>query len=191
MFPLELFLLPGELSHLHIFEPRYRQLLADCAAKATGFGIPFTEKGKWAGIGTYVKILPGYTPNDDGTTDIQIEAEQLFMIQKIFLSTQGRQYPSGEVKLIPTMQDSVSEKLVTAMSGFLKDQNQGIAPELLATDATVYDLARLIPLNFKDKIKLVKAPDPVKKETILLNRIKLFEKIRNQTRSFKGEFFLN
>ncbi len=43
LFPLPLVLLPNELLPLHIFEPRYRQMLADAQAEANMFGISFFE----------------------------------------------------------------------------------------------------------------------------------------------------
>ena len=39
LFPLDLVLFPGEAQPLHIFEPRYRQLLADCLEGDELFGI--------------------------------------------------------------------------------------------------------------------------------------------------------
>jgi len=47
IFPLPLVLFPGSAQGLHIFEPRYRQLLADCQADDGRFGIsPVAEEFK-------------------------------------------------------------------------------------------------------------------------------------------------
>lgn len=43
LFPLPLVLLPNELLPLHIFEPRYRQMLADIALKKSLFGVSFFD----------------------------------------------------------------------------------------------------------------------------------------------------
>lgn len=43
LFPLPLVLLPNELLPLHIFEPRYRQMLADIALKKNLFGVSFVD----------------------------------------------------------------------------------------------------------------------------------------------------
>ncbi|MGD9562744.1 MAG: LON peptidase substrate-binding domain-containing protein [Pyrinomonadaceae bacterium] len=46
IFPLPLVLLPGELLPLHIFEPRYRQMLADVSAERNVFGVSLFEQGE-------------------------------------------------------------------------------------------------------------------------------------------------
>jgi ATP-dependent Lon protease len=45
LFPLPLVLFPGVHLPLHIFEPRYRQLLADCLAGPRQFGVLFRPEG--------------------------------------------------------------------------------------------------------------------------------------------------
>ena len=41
IFPLPLVLFPGTTQPLHVFEPRYRRLLADCLAGDKRFGIAY------------------------------------------------------------------------------------------------------------------------------------------------------
>src|SRR5437879_12742914 len=41
IFPLPIVLFPGAPQPLHVFEPRYRQLLADCLAADRRFGIAY------------------------------------------------------------------------------------------------------------------------------------------------------
>lgn len=45
IFPLHLVLFPGTPQLLHIFEPRYRQMLDDCMAGDRRFGVSFVEPG--------------------------------------------------------------------------------------------------------------------------------------------------
>src|SRR5918995_2383501 len=54
MFPLQTVLLPGAVLPLHVFEPRYRQLVIDCLADDTGepeFGVALIERGWEVGGG--------------------------------------------------------------------------------------------------------------------------------------------
>src|SRR2546429_7366288 len=41
IFPLPIVLFPGTPQPLHVFEPRYRQLLADCLAADRRFGVAY------------------------------------------------------------------------------------------------------------------------------------------------------
>ncbi len=54
MFPLGTVLLPGGILPLHVFEPRYRQLVADLLADDVNepeFGVTMIERGKETGGG--------------------------------------------------------------------------------------------------------------------------------------------
>jgi Lon protease-like protein len=56
MFPLSIFSLPGEIIPLHIFEPRYRQLLEDAEANDMAFGIYFNHVSNSEKLGSLVKL---------------------------------------------------------------------------------------------------------------------------------------
>ena len=49
IFPLPIVLFPGAPQPLHIFEPRYRQLLADCLATDRRFGVAYVPAERDAG----------------------------------------------------------------------------------------------------------------------------------------------
>ncbi|MBV9951307.1 MAG: LON peptidase substrate-binding domain-containing protein [Acidimicrobiia bacterium] len=64
MFPLGMVLFPGQILPLHVFEPRYRQLVQDCLAGDREFGVVLIERGSEVGgddvrtdIGTMARIL--------------------------------------------------------------------------------------------------------------------------------------
>ena len=56
LFPLQLVVFPNEKLNLHLFEPRYRQLLADVEAEGISFGIPSFLDDKIMPIGTEVVL---------------------------------------------------------------------------------------------------------------------------------------
>src|SRR5262249_59581225 len=71
MFPLGTVLLPGAVLPLHVFEPRYRTLLADCLAGEPEFGVVLIERGHEVGggdvrrsVGTVARILEVATMPD-------------------------------------------------------------------------------------------------------------------------------
>jgi uncharacterized protein len=72
MFPLGAAVLPGDLVPLHVFEPRYRALVAHCLQSGEGFGMVLITRGsevgggdQRAGIGTEVRIETA-RPFEDG-----------------------------------------------------------------------------------------------------------------------------
>jgi len=56
MFPLSILPLPGELVPLHIFEPRYKQLLQDAESDDTSFGIFFNSTINTEKVGSLMKL---------------------------------------------------------------------------------------------------------------------------------------
>lgn len=51
MFPLETVLFPGGVLPLHIFEPRYRQMMIDCLSGDSIFGVVLISRGSEVGGG--------------------------------------------------------------------------------------------------------------------------------------------
>ena len=58
LFPLSLIVFPGEELRLHIFEPRYRQLIQECIDDQITFGIPAVMDADMGNIATEV-VLEG------------------------------------------------------------------------------------------------------------------------------------
>ena len=56
IFPLGLVVYPGESLNLHIFEPRYKQLIQECHAAKKPFGIPTVINNKLQEFGALVEI---------------------------------------------------------------------------------------------------------------------------------------
>ena len=57
LFPLKLVVYPGEQLNLHIFEPRYKQLIREAEHNGTTFGIPAFIEENVMDIGTEIKLL--------------------------------------------------------------------------------------------------------------------------------------
>jgi Lon protease-like protein len=82
LFPLELVAFPGELVPLHIFEPRYRQLLADCLAGDQRFGITAQRDPAPGALGTIAHIRASQ-PLPDGRSNIVVEGERRFTLRTL------------------------------------------------------------------------------------------------------------
>ena len=84
LFPLDVVLFPGALLPLHIFEPRYQQLLADCTAGDRRFGIvPAGGEGKppTGVIGTIAEVRAAQAIGD-GRSNIVVSGERRFMLRR-------------------------------------------------------------------------------------------------------------
>src|SRR4051812_4886254 len=83
IFPLDIVVFPGELLNLHIFEPRYKQLINECFADKKPFGIPTVLKNGLSEIGTSVEVLEIVKVYDDGKMDVRTKGLEVFRILEI------------------------------------------------------------------------------------------------------------
>jgi uncharacterized protein len=78
LFPLEVVLFPGMPLPLHIFEPRYRIMLARCINEKIEFGIILAAGTELARIGCTAEIVEKLKEYPDGRADILCEGRVLF-----------------------------------------------------------------------------------------------------------------
>ena len=82
LFPLNLVLFPGAALPLHIFEPRYQEMVAECLSQKQVFGIARsrTEPVSLAAIGCTAQIASVLKLYDDGRMDILTQGRRRFEI---------------------------------------------------------------------------------------------------------------
>lgn len=83
LFPLELVLFPGAPLPLHIFEPRYKELIAECLEEKKSFGMVRAKDNAVAEVGCTAIILNVNRKYDDGRLDISTEGKQRFSILEL------------------------------------------------------------------------------------------------------------
>jgi Lon protease-like protein len=97
LFPLNLVVFPHEDLNLHIFEPRYRQLINECLDEKKTFGIPSFVNGKLLGYGTEVEVKQLSKRYGDGRMDIKTKGLRIFRIVDFQNPAKGKLYAGGEV----------------------------------------------------------------------------------------------
>lgn len=83
LFPLDLVLLPGAAQPLHIFEPRYKQMIGECQAEKKVFGIVRTQEKGIAAIGCTAEIVEVVKKYPDGRMDILTAGRQAFQVVSV------------------------------------------------------------------------------------------------------------
>lgn len=96
LFPLDLALLPGEEIPLHIFEPRYRQMIGRCIQESIPFAVVRIQKGALSPVGCEAKILRVLRSHPDGRSDILIQGVERVRIQAA--AEHGDGYLEGDVE---------------------------------------------------------------------------------------------
>jgi Lon protease-like protein len=83
IFPLALVVYPGEQLNLHIFEPRYKQLIGECLATGKPFGIPTVMQNKVSELGTLVQVESLEKAYDNGEMDIRTKGLEVFRLLEL------------------------------------------------------------------------------------------------------------
>jgi Lon protease-like protein len=83
LFPLDLVLLPGVPLPLHIFEPRYKEMIQECLDQKTVFGMIRSKEEKLAAIGCTAEIINVLKKYPDGRMDILAEGKRRFELLQV------------------------------------------------------------------------------------------------------------
>jgi len=83
IFPLELVVYPGNELNLHIFEPRYKQLITDCSEMKLPFGIPSVVNQAIAKFGTLMELVEITNVEPTGEMDIRTKGLKVFQIGRL------------------------------------------------------------------------------------------------------------
>ena len=97
IFPLELVLLPGVPLPLHIFEPRYKEMIAECLEQKKPFGIVRASSDGVADIGCTAEIMSVTKKYDDGRMDILTRGVERFEVIQV---NEERSFLQAEISLL-------------------------------------------------------------------------------------------
>jgi Lon protease-like protein len=167
LFPLNTVLFPGQLLPLHIFEPRYRQMIGECLQHARPFGVVLIQAGEEVGepaipyeVGTTAHIVQ-VERQEDGRMQILCVGRARFRVQEML---HDKPYLRGKVDLWPwqpfasghTPVERVQQQLgrylqmLSAITGNQLDVDLPADPAALASAA-----AAVLQVNLEEKQRLL------------------------------------
>jgi Lon protease-like protein len=106
IFPLGIIVYPGESLNLHIFEPRYKQLIKECIDGSKMFGIPSVLENKMSEYGTLMEITEMVFEYENGEMDIRTRGAKIFRVLEVVQQIPEKLY-SGAIVNYP---DNVMER---------------------------------------------------------------------------------
>jgi Lon protease-like protein len=110
IFPLDLVLLPGVALPLHIFEPRYKEMIAECLERKKPFGVVRASDEGVADIGCMAEIVSVTKKYDDGRMDIVTRGLDRFEVIQVH---EDRSFLQAEVSVVQDEEEP--EKPTTEM----------------------------------------------------------------------------
>ncbi len=158
LFPLNLVVFPGEKLNLHIFEPRYRQLVRDCLEDDLPFGIPPFLDNQLSELGTEMRLVGVEKSYANGELDIRTCAVGVFRLRQFKRQAPGKLYAAGQIEDV--VQDDVADALlrqiVTAQVRQLYEA-LGLKKLLLelAPDYRIFDIAHHVGFSTEQEYQLL------------------------------------
>jgi len=107
IFPLELVLLPGVPLPLHIFEPRYKEMIAECLDQKKPFGVVRASSDGVADIGCTAEIMSVTKKYDDGRMDIMTRGVERFEVIQV---NEERSFLRAEISLLQDEDEDEDEE---------------------------------------------------------------------------------
>ncbi len=101
IFPLSVVVYPEEDLNLHIFEPKYKQLIKECLEQKKFFGIPVVVENKVNEMGTLVEIVEISKTYDNGEMDIKTRGKKIFRVLEIINEVPDKLYSGAIVSYPP------------------------------------------------------------------------------------------
>ena len=156
LFPLEVVLFPGIPLPLHIFEPRYKEMIGECLAGSAPFGVVRALEEGIAEVGCTAEIMTVTKEYPDGRMDLIAEGRKRF---EVLALNQERSFLRAEVLMVPDDPDSAIEaERVRAIQLHLEILSlAGAVQDLSAADQSMlsFYLAGSLPLDLDFKQKLL------------------------------------
>ncbi len=191
LFPLGIFLLPGEELPLRIFEPRYKQLIEECIAQELPFGIPFIKEGEIQLYGTIAEVVKVSGKNPNGDMVILIKGTGNFEMLDFMPVLPDKLYGGGYIKKLPNTYTSTNPSLAVLVKKLQLNISPQLGTLITAEAINLFDVAKALMLGSIDKYRFFTLFNSALMEQFLLKQLQFVEKIREQENALQNNFQLN
>ena len=170
IFPLEIVVYPGENLNLHIFEPRYMQLIKECNEEKKPFGIPAVIEKRLKENGTLMTITELSKVHDNGEMDIKTRGEKVFRMLEVIKEVPDKLYSGaivnypdnnkqGKIELMRKVMKGVKElhKLLDISKDFKRPEEK----------LSCYEVAHHIGLTIEEEYELLGLMDEMQRQEYL------------------------
>ncbi|MEI7736995.1 MAG: LON peptidase substrate-binding domain-containing protein [Ferruginibacter sp.] len=194
IFPLGIVVFPGEQLNLHIFEPRYKQLVQECFSKKKPFGIPSVIDNKVNDTGTQVHILEISKVYDDGKMDIKTQGLEVFTVLELIKELPDKLY-SGAIVNYPPNTEQGNRALMQQIIAGIRQLHQllKVEKEFKKADEVLwsYDVAHHAGLSITEEYELLQLLHELQRQEYLKRHLKKVLPVIAEMETLKERIQLN
>lgn len=170
IFPLGIVVYPGESLNLHIFEPRYKQLIEECHAGKKPFGIPSVIDNRLQDYGTLIQIHEITKVYENGEMDIKTQGERIFRILEVIKEIPDKLY-SGAIVNYPETYEQGNPEMMRRVMNSIRELHRmlNVQKDFNKEDHRIksYDVAHHIGLSLQEEYELLHLPDERQRQEYL------------------------
>ncbi|HEY4205666.1 MAG TPA: LON peptidase substrate-binding domain-containing protein [Puia sp.] len=159
VFPLGIVVYPGEMVNLHIFEPRYKQLVNECFTESKPFGIPAIIDNKLNEMGTLVKIVEMVKVYDNGEMDIRTQGIRVFRVLEIIKTVPDKLFSGAIVNYPDNAEGPGKRELMQKIVNAIRELHRllNITKDFRRPDEELaaYDIAHHAGLSLEEEYELL------------------------------------
>ena len=194
IFPLSIVVYPGEDLNLHIFELRYKQLIAECIATKKPFGIPAVIGNNMNELGTLMEIIEVSKTYDNGEMDIKTKGQKIFRILEVVKDVPDKLY-GGAIVNYPKnvehgnrvlMQKVI--KIILELHTLLKVSNKFNKPE---NELWSYDVAHHAGLSLDEEYEILSLMNELQRQEYLKRHLARVLPVVAEMETLKEKIKLN
>jgi uncharacterized protein len=166
IFPLGIVAFPTEIVNLHIFEPRYQQLINECYKQNIFFGIPVVIDGIMQEIGTLVQLKSIEQKYDDGEMDIKVLGLHTFKILEYIKQIPDKLYSCAIVSHDSSPTFPASNQLKQTVSDLKKLHTLlNVEKNYKKPDAEIisFDIAHHVGMSLQQEYELLCMPQELQR----------------------------
>ena len=194
IFPLGIVVYPGEDLNLHIFEPRYKQLINDCTQNKKPFGIPSVLSNTIKDMGTLVEIIEITETYDNGAMDIKTSGIEVFRMLEIVKTLPDKLY-SGAIVAYPENEIAGNRTLMNKLLAALRQLHTLIKVEksFKKPDEALlsYDIAHHAGLSLEGEYEVLELMNELQRQKYLSEHISKILPLLSEVESLKDRIQLN
>jgi Lon protease-like protein len=159
LFPLGIVIYPMEKLHLHIFEPRYKQLIRECFDQKKPFGIPTVLNNRLQDMGTLVEVKEIVQEYENGELDINTEGISIFRTLEVIKQVPEKLYSGAIVNYPENQMNDGDDKLMRSIINGVREVHRllNISKDFKKTDDDLksYDVAHHLGLSVEEEYEFL------------------------------------
>ena len=191
LFPLSLVVFPGEHLNLHIFEPRYRQLIRECDENKITFGIPAYIENKLMDFGTEIRLKKIEKIHEDGKMDVETEGIGIFKIQTFYSVVPNKLYSGADIERLNNNNKGNSHSAHRILNAIEELFDLLSINKSIPSDFSTYDVAHHVGFSLDQEYHFLCIPTELERQNYMLQHLEKLIPMVKETERLRKKASMN